>query len=122
MNLQKSFVGINLVKLLVGLGFLFVLTPLVKGQREEVLLQGPRKELGSFSVENEKISPYYRRGKNLIYDCEDGHFACVAIENFESCRARRDFALRNKVRDLPCAPLKKFSTNKDISFAFIPIS
>jgi hypothetical protein len=101
------------VKLLAGALLFMVLTPVSMGQREETLLQGPRKELGSFTVENEKISPYYRRGEHLIYDCEDGHFVCVVVENYESCRARREFALRNKIRDLPCAPLKKFSSNKE---------
>jgi hypothetical protein len=43
-----------------------------------------------------KISEKYRMGSSLIYDCEDGHFACVSKEDGQTCQEKYkdDYALR----------------------------
>ena len=66
--------------------------------------------LGTFDKKREdiRISPYYRSGSFLIYDCKDGHFACVIQENFEDCKKLREKAILLGSLNLVCAPLKKF--------------
>lgn len=59
------------------------------------------------------ISEDYKQGEYLIYDCKGHYFACVNDFSFELCRERRDDAILNKRDNLPCAPLKKFKTQKE---------
>lgn len=56
------------------------------------------------------LSARYRRGSYLIYDCEDRHYACVNVENFNRCQEERQIALETFTPSLPCAPLKEFET------------
>ncbi|MCK5883904.1 MAG: hypothetical protein KAG61_09460 [Bacteriovoracaceae bacterium] len=59
------------------------------------------------------ISSYYRSGSNLVYDCEDQHFACVDLESFGKCETWRSKAV-DRVEDfMPCAPLKKFKSDEE---------
>lgn len=61
------------------------------------------------------ISRQYRRGANLIYDCESQHFACVSLEGFERCTQKRAEDLQKKKIDLRCTPFKAFSTVEECS-------
>jgi hypothetical protein len=89
----------------------------------EVELGPSRKKLekdvqigfGTFDEKREdiRISPFYRRGRFLIYDCEKGHFACVIRENFDECKKRRKKAIIWGKVKLPCAPLKTFKVRKE---------
>ena len=56
------------------------------------------------------ISEIYREGAFLIYDCQDRHFACVDQKGFGYCSDLRQSAMSLKKYDLPCAPLKEFSS------------
>lgn len=56
------------------------------------------------------ISPIYRNGEHLIYDCKKRHFACVNKESFEYCQRKRKEAFVLRYKYLPCVPLKKFKT------------
>ena len=62
---------------------------------------------------NPRISNKYNRGRYLIYDCVDKHYACVFLDNLDKCRKDRDKALEDNRFSLPCAPLKVFNTQKD---------
>ncbi len=61
------------------------------------------------------ISPYYRKGSNLIFDCEDQHFACVDDESYKKCEDWRHKAIDLVEDFMPCAPLKKFKTDEECS-------
>ena len=57
------------------------------------------------------ISKKYSRGKFLIYDCEERHYACVIGQDFSSCQEKRKQVLFKKDRRLlPCSPLKEFAS------------
>lgn len=69
---------------------------------------------GEFAGRREPmISSYYRRGSNLVYDCEDQHFACVDLESFQKCAKWRTKAFDLVEDFMPCAPLKKFSSGEE---------
>ena len=113
MSLFKDFF-VKKVAFFLGITF-FAFVPL-KGLEFE--LESPRKVqekdvqygLGTFDKKREdiRISPYYRSGSFLIYDCKDGHFACVIQENFDDCKKLREKAKLLGSSNLVCAPLKKF--------------
>lgn len=63
--------------------------------------------------EEPRISSSYRRGEYLLYDCREKHFVCVNSTSFETCEERRKLAIKEKFREMPCAPLKKFKTQKE---------
>lgn len=56
------------------------------------------------------ISRLYRRGTNLIYDCQNGHFACVSAEGFERCGEKRAEDFEKKKMELRCTPFKTYSS------------
>lgn len=56
------------------------------------------------------LSPYYRRGNYLIYDCEDLHFACVDSVSYARCEKWRQNAIDRVKEYMPCAPLKRFDS------------
>lgn len=57
-----------------------------------------------------KISQEFSQGMFLIYDCKQRSFACVNEPSFALCRKKRSRGYRNKKLALPCAPLKKFTS------------
>ena len=59
------------------------------------------------------ISREYARGPYFIYNCDDRHFACVDDVSIENCQLDRTVALRDRKYHLPCAPLRKFLTQKE---------
>ena len=60
---------------------------------------------------SKQISPNYRSGSNLIYDCKHKSYACVNIESYEYCSQQRDLEIKEKKSLLlSCAPLKKFES------------
>ena len=64
------------------------------------------------------ISFRYRRGEYLIYDCSDRHFACVNADSFKKCKDERETAKSQRQHLFPCAPLKKFKTQKECFKAY----
>ncbi|MCP4913152.1 MAG: hypothetical protein GY909_08530 [Oligoflexia bacterium] len=60
-----------------------------------------------------RISRKYYRGEHLIYDCKSNHFACVNRESFNLCKENREFDIVERRRNLRCAPLKVFRTQKE---------
>lgn len=60
-----------------------------------------------------RISRKYYRGEHLIYDCKSNHFACVNRESFSLCQENREFDIAERRRNLRCAPLKVFRTQKE---------
>lgn len=56
------------------------------------------------------LSRYYRRGNYLIYDCEDGHFACVDDLSYARCQKWRNKAIDKVKEYMPCAPLTRFDS------------
>lgn len=56
------------------------------------------------------ISRLYRKGSHLIYDCLNGHYACVSAEGFSRCQDRRAEDRVAKKIELRCAPFKLFSS------------
>ncbi len=54
----------------------------------------------------------YSRGRHLIYDCRGGHFACISVDEFETCRRVRAEDLAAKLERPRCAPLKAFPSER----------
>ncbi len=61
-----------------------------------------------FSLLDSELSLKYQRGEFLIYDCVDEHWVCSAEPEFNRCKHERDFALKERNRELPCIPVQKF--------------
>lgn len=57
-----------------------------------------------------RLSPDYARGKELIYDCRHGHWACVDQESAKVCRKKRVQALKKGRSNLPCQTLRTHDT------------
>lgn len=58
-----------------------------------------------------ELSLFYERGPVLIYDCISKHWVCTGeIEQARSLNERKFSILENEDR-LPCAPIKKFSSD-----------
>lgn len=67
---------------------------------------------------NKKLEEYvldgrYRGGRNLIYDCERGHYACVDDSSKENCNFRRTKQEMHRKQNLSCAFFKTFLNKKD---------
>ncbi|MCB9063152.1 MAG: hypothetical protein H6622_16630 [Halobacteriovoraceae bacterium] len=58
--------------------------------------------------ESRQISREYYEGSYLIFNCDDGHFACVNERGFNYCKDKREYAVARGEYFLPCGPLKKF--------------
>lgn len=50
------------------------------------------------------------RGRNLIFNCKNKHFACVSDFDFQECQQKRSKANEERKFLLPCAPLKTFTS------------
>lgn len=61
---------------------------------------------------NYQIDVKYSAGEYFIYDCESRHYACVDLDGNNSCKEKRNYAIKNKASDYACAPLEKFSDKK----------
>lgn len=60
-----------------------------------------------------RLSNKYYRGRYLVYDCIDRHYACVNLPSFYNCRELRVKEIGNKEIMLSCAPLKQYKTQKE---------
>lgn len=65
------------------------------------------------SKQEPRLSNKWFRGNYLVYDCDDGHFACVNENSFIKCENQRTERIEEKDPQLGCAPLKKFKTQKN---------
>ena len=69
--------------------------------------------INSFAVISDyEINWKYKAGEYLIYDCERRHYACVNHEGNSNCLEERNFAIKKKLNNYPCAPLAKFDDKK----------
>jgi hypothetical protein len=59
-----------------------------------------------------RINEKYRAGTNLIYDCQNMYFACIADEGRVQCQLERQEAIDKKLDQYPCAVLKEFDTKE----------
>ncbi|MFN8370185.1 MAG: hypothetical protein U0T83_06120 [Bacteriovoracaceae bacterium] len=57
-----------------------------------------------------RLSINYYQGSALIYDCNNKHWVCVDKMNYEKCQKERNDYRIKKFLNLPCAPLKVFSS------------
>ena len=65
-----------------------------------------------YDSRTDSISEKYEAGAHLIFDCEDDHWACVLAEDSVTCEEKRELALRNGERDLPCAHLGQMPSKR----------
>jgi hypothetical protein len=64
------------------------------------------------NLDDYPLNSRFRAGKNLVYDCEFMHFACVDEMSYDNCQIRRtddEFSKRSKYN---CAPLVKFESKE----------
>jgi hypothetical protein len=59
-------------------------------------------------VEEVYITNDFKRGPNLIYDCNIKHFACVNKQSFELCQNRENRAMKAKAENRDCRPIRKY--------------
>lgn len=69
-------------------------------ENEDILLSDPY------------LSVLYQRGSYMIYNCIDGHWVCSGKAEYEACRETRNIALKENQTKLPCAPIRKFTSEK----------
>lgn len=85
---------------------LFILSTAFAEVSEEIPLPS------DFEMKNDNISEKYLAGAFLIYDCEEKHWVCVLQEDYKVCESNREKAVKNKERQLPCAPIGEFPTKR----------
>lgn len=59
------------------------------------------------------ISPKYNAGAALMYDCEDGHWVCVGVEEHAQCQVQREQAIKDKRIQLPCMPSEVYTYKRE---------
>ena len=68
---------------------------------------------------NKVISSRYIAGPYLIYQCENKHFACISLLNYQECEEARETSIKRKESRLSCAPLRKFENpNKCLQWLY----
>ena len=65
-----------------------------------------------FEGAKDMIADRYWAGAFLIYDCDEGHWACVLKEDYKVCETDREEAKLKKQKQLPCAPIGEFPTKR----------
>jgi hypothetical protein len=91
-----------------------------KGEKENIEIKQEMKsmledrEVDRIQKEKEepRISNKWFRGSNLIYDCENGHYACVNEVSFYRCQRERQEDKEENRSGLRCSPFKSFKTQK----------
>lgn len=83
--------------------------PEVKIREEEAEVPN----LGNIKQEEYVLDGRYRGGRNLIYDCDREHYACVDDISKENCDFRRVKQEMHKKNNLSCAFFKMFPTKKE---------
>lgn len=58
------------------------------------------------------LSPKYRSGAYLLYDCTDEHFVCADEVSFKLCQKYRAQELAAKAENLSCGAIKKYPQPK----------
>ncbi|MBT3983151.1 MAG: hypothetical protein HOE90_17490 [Bacteriovoracaceae bacterium] len=58
------------------------------------------------------ITKHYLEGSHLIYDCKEMAWLCVDINGWKSCSENRAKARKRKLKNMPCAPVKKYDKQK----------
>lgn len=71
------------------------------------------QNLGNVKLEEYALDGRYRGGRNLIYDCDRDHYACVDDISKENCDFRRAKQEMHKKNNLSCAFFKMFPTKKE---------
>jgi hypothetical protein len=96
--------------------FFFLLNTQVRAESEKEAIQDIYRGMSEKSRRLQRepmLSERYRQGAFFIYDCEDHHFACVNIDNFQECKNRRQQRLETRQVNLSCAPMKEFESFED---------
>lgn len=68
---------------------------------------------GNIKQEEYVLDGRYRGGRNLIYDCDRDHYACIDDISKENCDFRRKKQEMHKKNNLSCAFFKTYPTKKE---------
>ncbi len=58
------------------------------------------------------ISEKYISGQFLVYNCLDQHYACVSVNDHNSCKSVRDTELKLEKRKLSCVSFEELENEK----------
>jgi hypothetical protein len=70
----------------------------------------------SLKKSNYQIDQNYKAGSYLIYNCENGHYACVDKDGFTFCKNRRDEAKEKMSKIYPCSPISEFASKTKCAY------
>lgn len=65
-----------------------------------------------YDPKDDAVSEKYEAGAHLIFDCEEGHWACVLAEYSVECDDKREAAIKKGEAFLPCAHLGKLPSKR----------
>ncbi len=65
-----------------------------------------------YDAKMDNISDKYVAGSHLIFDCEEGHWVCVLAEYSLECEEKRERAMKNGEKFLPCAHLGQLPSKR----------
>lgn len=69
--------------------------------------------LGNAKLEEYVLDGRYRAGRNLVYDCDRNHYACVDDISKDNCNFRRSKQEMHKRDNLSCAFFKVYLSKKE---------
>ncbi|MFZ4712506.1 MAG: hypothetical protein ACOYL6_02230 [Bacteriovoracaceae bacterium] len=73
-----------------------------------------KPETGEATVSLKPTVPpdYTRAGRGLVYNCKDGHWACIAREEYTTCKANHQWNDKN-AKKMECYEVSIYATDKD---------
>ena len=74
------------------------------------------KDAGTKELKQSGPPEYTRTGRGLVYNCKDGHWACISKDEYATCKANRQWNEKNS-KKLECYEISVYATDKDCSTA-----
>jgi hypothetical protein len=74
------------------------------------------KDAGSKELKQSGPPEYTRMGRGLVYNCKDGHWACLSKDEYATCKANRQWNEKNS-KKLECFEVSVYATDKDCTTA-----